>query len=283
MDFNNEGSKPNSKYQNIMKRYFFGVLILFTALHWNYGQHSDYNSLTDLSYYDQTYKDPYLRQRCKLDLYYPQNSNNFSTVVWFHGGGLTRGSKSIPEPLKNQGVAVVAVNYRLHPLVNAPAYIEDAAAAVAWVFKNIERFGGNRSKIYVGGFSSGGYLSLIVSLDEKWLEKYSIHPNEIRGVVTLSATTFTNHTIRKEYGIPITQALIDHYAPVFHARGDAPPITLITGAREKEFYGMYEENAYLRRMLKINGHDQNELIEIGGYGHEIIDVGIPLLIKRVEK
>ena len=124
-----------------MKRYFFGVLIFFTALHWNYGQHSDYNSLTDLSYYDQTYKDPYFRQRCKLDLYYPQNSNNFSTVVWFHGGGLTRGSKSIPEPLKNQGVAVVAVNYRLHPLVNAPAYIEDAAAAVAWVFKNIERFG----------------------------------------------------------------------------------------------------------------------------------------------
>ena len=77
MDFKNEGSKPNSKYQSIMKRYFFGVLIFFTALHWNYGQHSDYNSLTDLSYYDQTYKDPYLRQRCKLDLYYPQNSNNF--------------------------------------------------------------------------------------------------------------------------------------------------------------------------------------------------------------
>ena len=44
---------------------------------------------------------------------------------------------------------------------------------------------------------------------------------------------------------------------------------------------MYEENAYLRRMLNINGHTQNELIEIGGYGHEITEVGIPLILERV--
>jgi len=44
---------------------------------------------------------------------------------------------------------------------------------------------------------------------------------------------------------------------------------------------MYEENAYLRRMLRINGHQQNELIEIGGYGHEIVEVGIPLLLEKL--
>jgi uncharacterized iron-regulated protein len=44
---------------------------------------------------------------------------------------------------------------------------------------------------------------------------------------------------------------------------------------------MYVENAYLRRMLKLNGHKPNELIEIGGYGHEIVEVGIPLLLKRI--
>ena len=52
------------------------------------------------------------------------------------------------------------------------------------------------------------------------------------------------------------------------------------GDRE-EFFGMYEENAYLRRMLKLNGHGHNELIEIGGYGHEITEVGIPLLLKEL--
>ena len=56
---------------------------------------------------------------------------------------------------------------------------------------------------------------------------------------------------------------------------------MITGDREKEFFGMYEENVYLRRMLNINGHTQNELKEIGGYGHGITEVGIPLLLERI--
>ena len=46
-------------------------------------------------------------------------------------------------------------------------------------------------------------------------------------------------------------------------------ITLIMGDPKKEFFGMNEENAYLWKLLNINGHTQNELIEIGGYSHEI--------------
>ncbi|MEC7125141.1 MAG: alpha/beta hydrolase [Bacteroidota bacterium] len=256
-------------------------LIFCLALSQSFSQSISYKILTDLPYYENPVNDTYQKERCMLDLYFPEGIQNFPTIVWFHGGGLKRGSKAIPEQLKQKGLAIVAVNYRLHPKVNAPKYIEDAAAAVAWVFKNIGQHGGDTSQIYLCGFSSGGYLSLMVTLDQKWLKEHSIEANQIKGVITLSATTFTNHTIRKEYGMDITQALIDHYAPVHYARGDAPPITLITGDREKEFFGMYEENAYLRRMLNINGHTQNELIEIGGYGHEISEVGIPLILERV--
>ncbi len=258
-------------------------LIFLLVFSQSFSQSTLYKTLTDLSYYETPVNDTYQNERCKLDLYYPVGVQNFPTVVWFHGGGLKSGSKSIPELFKEKGLAVVAVNYRLHPKVNAPKYIEDAAAAVAWVFKNIGKYGGDSSQIYVCGFSSGGYLSLMLTLDQKWLKKYSLEANHIKGVITLSATTFTNHTVRKEYGMEITQALIDQYAPVYYARGDAPPITLITGDREKEFFGMYEENAYLKRMLKLNGHENNELIEIGGYGHEIIGVGVPLLLKRVNR
>ncbi len=258
-------------------------LIFCFILSQGFAQPTLYKTLTDFPYYENPVNDAYQIERCKLDLYYPEAVQNFPTVIWFHGGGLKSGSKAIPEQLKDKGLAVVAVNYRLHPKVKVPKYIEDAAAAVAWVFKNISKYGGDSSQIYVCGFSSGGYLSLMLTLDKKWLKKHSLEANHIKGVITLSATTFTNHTIRKEYGMEITQALIDHYAPVYHARGDAPPITLITGDREKEFFGMYEENAYLRRMLKLNGHGHNELIEIGGYGHEITEVGIPLLLERVNR
>ncbi len=67
----------------------------------------------------------YMQERCRLDLYYPKNSTGFSTVVWFHGGGLKAGNRFVPEALREQGIAVVAVNYRLSPKVRAPAWIED--------------------------------------------------------------------------------------------------------------------------------------------------------------
>ena len=176
-------------------------LIFWLVFSVGFAQSTAYKTLANLPYYENPVNDAYQNEGCKLDLYYPEDTQNFPTVIWFHGGGLKSGAKVIPEQLKGKGLAVVAVNYRLHPKVNAPKYIEDAAAAVAWVFKNIDQYGGDSKKIYVCGFSSGGYLSLMVPLEQKWLKKYKLEANQIKGVITLSATTFTNHTIRKEYGM----------------------------------------------------------------------------------
>ena len=71
------------------------------------------------------------RERCRLDVYAPRGSNGFATVVWFHGGALKGGERAVPEGLQGRGIAVVAASYRLHPQVHAPAYLQDAAAAVA--------------------------------------------------------------------------------------------------------------------------------------------------------
>ena len=63
--------------------------------------------------YSEVYKgekSDYLLERCKLDIYYPENKKDYATVVWFHGGGLTGGQKHIANELKNKGIAVVAVN-----------------------------------------------------------------------------------------------------------------------------------------------------------------------------
>ena len=91
-----------------------------------------YETKSNIGYYPKGTSDAYQNDRCRLDVYYPTGVKNFPTVVWFHGGGLTGGEKSIAPRLKNKGVAIVTVNYRLSPKVNSPAYIEDAAAAVAW-------------------------------------------------------------------------------------------------------------------------------------------------------
>ena len=67
--------------------------------------------------------DDYTNTRCVLDIYFPENSKNFSTIVYFHGGALKRGNKYIPEFLKNKGVAIAAVNYRFYPKVSTSEII----------------------------------------------------------------------------------------------------------------------------------------------------------------
>ena len=228
--------------------------------------------------------DEYMKERCKLDIYLPEQTSNFTTVVWFHGGGLTEGEKFIPERLKNQHLAIVAVNYRLSPKVKSPAFIDDAAAAVAWVFNNISKYGGDPKKIIVSGHSAGGYLAAMIGLDKQYLAAYGIDANSIYKLVPFSGQMITHFVIRKERGIPDTQPVIDQYAPLFHVRADAPPLYLITGDRELEMLGRYEENAYMCRMMKLAGHKHTTLYELDGFDHGgMAEPAFDLLLKIIRK
>jgi len=222
---------------------------------------------------------PYQRERCRLDLYYPEDKTGFATVVWFHGGGLSAGNRSIPAGLQNQGIAVVAANYRLHPKVTCPAYLQDAAAAVAWTFRNIEKYGGDADKIFVSGHSAGGYLTSMIGVDRRWLAEYGVDADRIAGLIPLSGHTITHMTVRKEMGLPKTQPLVDSFAPLYHVRPDSPPILLITGDREMEMLGRYEENAYFMRMLKVVGHEDVTLYELQGYGHGMVEPAVTPMLR----
>ncbi|WP_234408376.1 lipase [Marinilabilia salmonicolor] len=72
-------------------------------------------------------------------------------------------------------------------------------------------------------------------------------------------------------------------APLFHVRADAPPLLLITGDREKEMLGRYEENAFLMRMMKVVGHKETRLYEMDGYGHGMTFPAFPLLLEEVKR
>ena len=265
-----------------MKNYF---ILLFTILSViAVAQESDYKLVENLSYYSdaQNQSDSYINERCVLDLYYPKNVKHFATVVWFHGGGIQAGEKEIPPALKNKNIAVVGVNYRLHPKVKAPKYIEDAAAAVAWVFSNIENYGGDSSLIFISGHSAGGYLASMVGLDKRWLAKHKVDANRIAGLIPFSGHAITHFTVRKERNIEGTQPIIDELAPLYHVRADAPPLLLITGDRELELLGRYEENAYMMRMMKVVGHPDTRIYELDGYDHGgMAEPAFSLLLKEV--
>ncbi len=257
-----------------MKRLIFLILLCAAGL-------SAQTIHSDIQY--RVSDDPYAKERCKLDIWLPDGLTNFATVVWFHGGGLQTGGRHFPKGLLNQGVAVVSPNYRLNPRVKSPVYVQDAAASVAWVLKNIQRYGGNPEHVFLSGHSAGGYLASMVGLDESYLAEFGEDADDLAGLIPLSGHTITHFTVRAERGISGKQPVIDSMAPLFHVRPDAPPLLLITGDRELEMLGRYEENAYMMRMMRVAGHADTRVLELDGYGHGIIEPACPLILKEVRR
>ena len=235
-----------------------------------------YRHVNDINYTQK--RDAHSIERLKLDVYHPEGKTDCPVIVWFHGGGLEGGNKEIPAQLKEKGIVVVGVNYRLLPQVTVKETLDDAAEAVAWVFKHITEYGGDPRKVVVSGHSAGGYISMMLCLDKLWLAAYGIDADNVMMYVPFSGQAITHYNVRKMQGIPPLQATIDEYAPLYWVRSDCPPLVLICGDRELELYGRYDENQYLARMMKLAGHQQTYLYEIDGHGHVgMVDPGFHIL------
>lgn len=263
-----------------LKKVLFCFLIFLSIS--TVGQETDYKETLDIAYYETENATDYQDKMCKLDIHYPRQGNA-PVIIWFHGGGLTGGQKEIPEDLKKQGYCIVGVGYRLSPKVQAEVSVEDAAASVAWVLKNIEKYNGNPEKVFVSGHSAGGYLALMSVMNKSFLAQHDLDANDIAGLIPFSGHTITHFTIRKQKNIPGEQPVIDEWAPLFYVRNDAPPTLLITGDREMEMLGRYEENAYFYRMMKVAGQEEIDIFEMQGYGHNMAKPAFPLLLNFVSK
>lgn len=97
-----------------MKKAFLLVLCFCIFTVGLFAQEADYILQKDIPYYSELVNksDAYISERCKLDVYYPNDNTNVATIVWFQGGGITAGNKHIPKELLKQKVIVINVNYR---------------------------------------------------------------------------------------------------------------------------------------------------------------------------
>lgn len=94
----------------------------------------------------------------------------------------------------------------------------------------------------------------------------------------------THFARRSELGLPDTQPLVDDMAPMNHVRADAPPMLILSGDRELEMLGRYEENAYFWRMMRIVGHPDVRLLEFDGYDHgNMPEAGHPVALRYIRE
>ncbi|MEW6775010.1 MAG: alpha/beta hydrolase [Bdellovibrionota bacterium] len=115
---------------------------------------------------------PYLKDGSRshlLDVWLPPPSPGPKPVVFYiHGGGFTFGSKDTHQIagriFSQQGYLTFVVNYRLAPKYPYPASIEDCCRALCWAWDNLEHFGGDPSRLVVGGESAGGNLTAMMAI-----------------------------------------------------------------------------------------------------------------------
>jgi arylformamidase len=138
---------------------------------------------------------PYgMHPKQKLDLYLPAGNLNKAPVFLFiHGGGFREGDRThygfIAPPLAKRGIITVLPSYRLTSQgFHYPSQPKDIRSAIAWVYQNIERFGGDPKRIIVGGHSAGGILAADVSVNRSWLSELALPLDLISGTVMISTS-----------------------------------------------------------------------------------------------
>lgn len=196
-------------------------------------------------------------ERQKLDIYAPAVAHNAPVIVFFYGGSWNSGDRVdygfLGTSLAAQGFIAVLPDYRLVPEVRFPAFVEDGAAATAWVSKEIGQYGGDGQRIVVAGHSAGAYIASMVALASPYLEAAGSKMRP-RGFVGLAGPydflPFDYPTVIDAFGSWPRPA---ETQPVTYVRKDAPASLLLHGLDDTTV--LPRQSTSLADRLKAAGND----------------------------
>jgi acetyl esterase/lipase len=197
----------------------------------------------------------------RLDLYLPKGKANFPVMMFLHGGVWRSGDRSLYALFGNRfakaGIGVAIPSYRLMPKNPHPAQIDDAAAAFAWVYRNIGRYGGDQSRLYLAGHSAGAHLAALLALDHAYLDKLEIPLSALHGVIAMSGIYDVGR-------LPEFQNADDDPSPLHHIHPAAPPF-LVTYC-QWDYPGLPRQARVFAAKLKA-AFTHVQLIYVPAQGH----------------
>lgn len=196
----------------------------------------------------------------KIDIYLPESKEvkDLPVLMFAHGGGWTRGYKEMmgfmAPPITSLPAIFISVSYRLAPCdqfennelrgedTRFPVPMNDYLSAVQWVYQNIENFGGDHNRIFIGGHSAGGHLSSLVALRKDLIESLNLPRNVIKACFPVSST-FNFCGTSSEPGISvehIRRILLRRdedasvASPITHVGDNDTPFFITYGSRDIE-------------------------------------------------
>jgi arylformamidase len=199
-----------------------------------------------------------------LDIYPAEGARSPSPVFMFIHGGYwkafsARNFAFAATGPTQRGLLTVVPNYTLAPEASLAEIVRQMRAAIVWTVKNIQRFGGDPSRIVVGGHSAGGHLAAMAALTD-W-HRYGFDRNPVTSVLGISGL-YDLRPFPFTYLAPWLQLSsfdLNRLSPQLHPLApELPPFMLgYGGAETTEFHRQSEDFA---TRLRAAGHSATTLI-----------------------
>jgi acetyl esterase/lipase len=211
-------------------------------------------------------------KQLKAHIFYPEGHNaddQTPALVFFHGGGLRRGSASqgyaVADDLLPTGVAVIAVEYRLldTPDRTLDQIIADSKSAVRWVRSNADDLGLDPDRIATIGHSAGAFLALssgVMTRFDEATEDSAV--SSVPNAMILWSPTLVRRDNPENSMVPANLTMAD-LTPQTYLRGSLSPATFIVGSEDpiakpdavKAFEEKYSAAGNQSEFHIINGAD----------------------------
>lgn len=181
-----------------------------------------------------------------LDIF-PATHPNAPVLVFIHGGyWVMANSKDfsfVAKGLVAVGVTTVVINYALCPKVTIDEIVRQNRAAIAWIYRNAESFGGNPNRIYVSGHSAGGHLTAM-AMATNWEKDFGLPDSIIKGGCVISGLfdliPFPYTWLQPK--LQLTWAEVLRNSPILHVPQKAGSLLVTYGGEEtSEFQRQSQE------------------------------------------
>lgn len=220
----------------------------------------------------------------KLDVYQSREATTPNpTLVYFHGGGWTGGSKEGSSltflPFLDMGWNVVNVEYRLARVSLAPAAVQDSLCALRWVIRNAKEYNIDTNRLVTMGNSAGGHLALTTGMipASAGLDRQCPGTEDLKvaAIINWYGITDVNELLdgpnMKVYAVTWLAAMMNRdevakrVSPLTYVKAGLPPIISIQGDADPTV--PYSQNVRLHQALdKVSVRNQLVTIPAGKHG-----------------